>query len=181
MKKYLIIFLIAVLFVFSGGVVTYKTTIISLQSNFFRLVDYENAESNYFLDSVYVMDGKLEPEFNDDTYNYKVYVPSNTKKLKMSFRPQSKHCTGVIEGNENLTNGSVVKINTIDGTGAEFTYTFTVVYSNSKVLLIIIMVFISLVVLGGITALVLYILQKKGYIHINFKKKEEVENGNYVN
>ena len=181
MKKYLTIFLIAVLFVFSGGVVTYKTTINSLQSSYFRLVDYENAESNYFLDSVYVIDGKLEPEFNDDTYNYKVYVPSNTKKLTMSFRPQSKHCTGEIEGNEDLTNGSVVKINTVDGTGATFSYTFTVVYSNSKVLTIIIIVFVSLIVIGGITALVLYILQKKGYIHINFKKKEEVENGNYVN
>lgn len=181
MKKYLIIFLIAVLFIFSGGVVTYRTTVNSLQSNYFRLVDYENAKSNYYLDSVYVMDGKLEPEFNDDTYNYKVYVPSDTKELKMSFRPQSKYCTGEIEGNENLTNGSVVKINTVDGTGATFTYTFTVVYSNSKVLMVIIIIFISLIVLGGITALVLYILQKKGYIHLNFKKKEEVENGNYVN
>ena len=102
------------------------------------LVDYENAKSNFYLDSVYIMDGKLEPEFNDDTYNYKVYVPSDTKELKMSFRPQSKYCTGEIEGNENLTNGSVVKINTVDGTGATFTYTFTVVYSNSKVLMVII-------------------------------------------
>ena len=119
MKKYLILGFIAVLFILSGGVVTYKTTINSLQSNYFRLVDYENAQSNFFLDSVYIMDGKLEPEFNDDTYNYKVYVPSNTKKLTMSFRPQSKYCTGEIEGNENLTNGSVVKINTVDGTGAK--------------------------------------------------------------
>ena len=181
MKKYLILGFIAVLFILSGGVVTYKTTINSLQSNYFRLVDYENAQSNFFLDSVYIMDGKLEPEFNDDTYNYKVYVPSNTKKLTMSFRPQSKYCTGEIEGNENLTNGSVVKINTVDGTGAKFTYTFTVVYSNSKVLVIILIIFISLIVIGGITALVLYILQKKGYIHLNFKKKEEIINGNYVN
>lgn len=181
MKKCKVILIFILIIMITGSsFLTYRFTIDSKQDEYLRQVDYEESKNNPYLDSLYVYDGKLEPEFNDETREYKVLVPSGTNKLKISYRVQSKYSQAWIEENENLKNGSVVKVGVRANNGLIVLYNLTVVYTNSKLIMRIIMILLALIIIAAIALLILYYLQTNGYINIEFKKKVKVENGNYV-
>ena len=136
--------------------------------------------SNSYLGYLYIYDGELKPEFIWNTYEYDIIVEPGTTELKMSYRPESTYSSVEVEGNENLVNGSKIKITVISQDGQKTPYTLTVKYANSKVVLIILIVLLSLIVLIGVTLLVLYMLSLKGIIKFKFKRKENIGADNYV-
>ncbi len=138
-------------------------------------------ENNSDLKYFFVYNCEIEPDINYYVNDYTVVCPTDTKNLKITYRARSVYSNVEIIGNENIHNGSLVKAKIVAGDGREKIYNFTVRYSNSKLVYIILLVFISIILILAIVNLVLYILYKKGIIKLPKKKKENIGEESYVN
>ena len=130
---------------------------------------------------LYVYDCEIEPDINYYVTDYNVVCPTDTKNLKMTYRARSVYSNVEVIGNDIIHNGSVVKVKITAEQGQEKFYNFTVRYSNSKLVYIILLVLISVILILAIVNLVLYILYKKGVIKLPKKKKENIGEESYVN
>lgn len=138
-------------------------------------------DSNNDLKYLYVYNCEIEPDINYYVNDYTIVCPTNTKNLKITYRARSVYSNVEIIGNENIHNGSVIKVKITAKEGQEKIYNFTVRYSNSKLVYIILLVLISVILILAIVNLVLYILYKKGIIKLPKKKKENIGEESYVN
>lgn len=138
-------------------------------------------DSNNDLKYMYVYNCEIEPNVSYYVNDYTIVCPSNTKKLILTYRARSVYSTVDIIGNENIHNGSLIKVKITAKTGGEKIYNFTVRYSNSKLVYTILLILIIFILIAAITALILYILYKKGIIKLPKKKKENIGEESYVN
>lgn len=139
------------------------------------------SETVPYLEYLFVHDCKLSPDFNKSSFEYNLICSPNTDKVKITYRAASLYSEVKIDNTENLTNGSVITLTVTAKEGQTADYKLTMRYSNSKLLYTILIVVIIIILILAITALVLYILWKKGIIKFEKKEKENIGNENYVN
>ena len=65
-------------------------------------------------------------ELIEDKYNYTIKIAKNVKELSLSYVTSDDNATVEIEGNENLKDGSKVRITVIAEDGTKKVYTLTV-------------------------------------------------------
>lgn len=123
----------------------------------------------------------LSPKFDPYVYEYDIIAPPGTNKIKMTYRAASDYSNIEVDMPDNLTNGSIITARCTAQNGEVKEYKFTLRYSNSKLLYTILIIFLILIVIASITALIVYILWKKGIIKIRKKAKEKIGKENYVN
>ena len=139
-----------------------------------------NSDTNTDLKYFYVYNCSISPELEYDKTDYMIICPSNTKNLKITYRARSMNSSVEVNGNENIHNGSVIKVKVTSKNENEKEYTFTVRYSNSKLIYTILIIVIIIILLVSITALVLYILYTKGIIKKPVKRSVNVDSESYV-
>lgn len=71
-------------------------------------------------------------KFSNDKFSYNVNVNSNVKSLTFTYVTNSDKATVEITGNENLKDGSVVKLKVISEDGSKKEYKFTVIKTKNK-------------------------------------------------
>lgn len=98
-------------------------------------------------------------KFDPDVYTYTVKI-KDEKQLDINYVSSDSNASVVINGNENLKNGSVVTIYVTAEDGTSTTYTIKI-KKSSNFLLILLIVLGALVLLGGIGFLVFFLLKKK--------------------
>lgn len=88
------------------------------------------ADSNTNLSSITLSSGKIN--FSKDVYEYNIEVDSTVSSINVSAIPEDKSSTIKITGNDNIKNGSVIKI-TVTGTDKqESIYTIKVKKKEEK-------------------------------------------------
>ena len=135
-----------------------------------------NSDLKYF----YVYNCEISPELEYSNKEYMIICPMNTKKLSITYRARSVNSKVELTGNENIHNGSVIKVKVIAQNEQEKEYIFTVRYSNSKLIYTILIVLIIVILILAITALVVYILYTKGIIKFEKKKSVNIDKESYV-
>ena len=136
----------------------------------------DDANLKYF----YVYNCEISPELDYYKNEYTIICPTNTKRLNVSYRARSIYSKVEVTGTENVYNGSTVKVKVTSSTEKEKEYTFTVRYSNSKLIYTILMILIVVILLLSIAALVVYILYTKGIIKFEKKKSVNIDKESYV-
>lgn len=98
-----------------------------------------------------------ELEFNPTKKEYT--IKTNDKMLDIEVILKDNNSTYEIEGNNNLTNGSVISVIATDTEGNENVYTFTIENINFTSIIIMILLIISLII--NIILVMILILEKK--------------------
>ena len=73
-----------------------------------------------------IIDEVEDFELIEDKYNYTIKIAKNVKELSLSYVTSDDNATAEIEGNENLKDGSKVRITVIAEDGTKKVYTLTV-------------------------------------------------------
>lgn len=115
----------------NGKVTTYTVTVI-------RKKQGQEVSNNNNIKSITIKNHSID--FKSNVYKYT--VKTNEKKLNLTIILDDENATYKISGNENLKNGSEVKIKVIAENGEEKTYTLVIKKSNSGLIISIISVVI---------------------------------------
>lgn len=115
----------------NGKVTTYTVTVI-------RKKQGQEVSNNNNIKSITIKNHSID--FKSNVYKYT--VKTNEKELNLTIILDDENATYKISGNENLKNGSEVKIKVIAENGEEKTYTLVIKKSNSGLIMSIISVVI---------------------------------------
>lgn len=115
----------------NGKVTTYTVTVI-------RKKQGQEVSNNNNIKSITIKNHSID--FKSNVYKYT--VKTNEKELNLTIILDDENATYKISGNENLKNGSEVKIKVIAENGEEKTYTLVIKKSNSGLIISIISVVI---------------------------------------
>lgn len=119
----------------------------------------KNASANNYINNLKI-DG-YELEFSKKVKNYKLEIRKNTKSLKITPVLDDEKATYVIKGNENLTDGSIIKIIVTAENGASVTYQLTINYKTTNYFMFILILFGTVGVGYGVYKFVVKMKQKK--------------------
>lgn len=103
-------------------------------------------------------------DFKQDVTTYDLKIKDNEEELEITTTQEDPNATVEIEGNKNLVDGSIVKINVKAEDGTFTRYFIRIEKGSSGIPIIIIIIIILLILLGGCIGLIIY-----------RKKKEEKE------
>ena len=70
-------------------------------------------------------------DFNPNIYSYNVLI-NDESELKLNYKPQNEKSTVIVDGNQNLQNGSVIKITVKGDGGEEKIYTINVLKKQNE-------------------------------------------------
>ena len=108
---------------FTTTTTTKKTTRVTNYTNTTNTTT-QKIESNTYLSSISLSSGNIN--FSKEVYEYDIEVESTVKSINVTAVPEDNSSTIKIEGNNDIINGSVIKI-TVTGTdGKESIYTIKV-------------------------------------------------------
>lgn len=141
-----------------------------------RLKEGETLGNNANIKNIIVKNYKLPFEY--DKTNYKL-VLKNEKKLDITVIMDDKTATYQIIGNENLKDGSIIKINTKSKDGTEKTYTITITKSSQTIYYIISITLILLIISIPLIVYLRTVKQKKENLDVNGYKIDNKEKDIY--
>ena len=112
-----------------------------------RLNEGEIINNIHYLKSLVI--GGYQIDFNKETLNYSITIPSDINKLVINYIPEKASDTIEVIGNEDLENGSSIKIKVIGEDKLETTYTINIIKesNNMWLLLAIGLIFILIIIL----------------------------------
>lgn len=125
-----------------------------------------NASSNNYISNLKI-DG-YDLEFSKRVKNYVLEVRKNTTKLDITPTLEDENATFIIKGNENITEGSVIKIIVTAENGARATYQITIKYKTVN--------YVSFLVVGVIVACGLYAVIRNKNVLLKMIKSVSTKN-----
>lgn len=136
-----------------------------------RLKAGETIENIHYLKSLVV--GGYTINFKKETFTYSLTIPSDINNLEITAIPLESTDTVDIVGKDNLSNGSVIKINVTDGNGEVTTYSINI--TKEKNTNIILFVAVGVIILLIIILIILIIIKS------NKKKKNNTSGPKTLN
>ncbi len=130
----------------------------------------KNASSNNYINDLKIDGYGLE--FSKKVKNYKLEINKNTKSLDITPILDDEKATYVIKGNDDLKDGSIIKIIVTAENGASVTYQITVNYKTTNYFMIIALIMAGVLFGYGMYKLVFKVKQIKKTRIKNVKKKE---------
>lgn len=112
--------------------------------------------------------------FRQDVTVYYLKVKDEDDKLEITTTTEDPEATVEIEGNKDLENGSIVKINVKAEDGTYTRYFINVEKGSSGIPIVVIIIIVLLLLLGGIIGLIVYRKKKKEDKEID--KLDEIKN-----
>ncbi len=113
-------------------------------------------------------------EFKQDVKVYDLKIKDEDNELKITTTQEDPNATVEIEGNKNLENGSIVKINVKAEDGTYTRYFINIEKGSSGLSTVIIIILILLLILGAIIGIIFYRKKKNEDKEIN--KLDEIDN-----
>ena len=110
-------------------------------------------------------------DFNQNTTLYTLKIKDSDNELKITATPENENATVAIEGNKNLENGSIIKINVKAEDGTYTRYFINIEKGSSGISPVIIIILILLLILAVIFGIIIY--RKKKKEQAEFEKIEE--------
>lgn len=146
------------------------------------LPDPTLASSNAKLSNIVISKFKLSDVFSSDTFTYDVEIDEGTTELILSPVLQSKEATYVIEGNENLHDGSEIRIVVRSGNGYYTNQYVLTMHTKKKTKTSTVVLRAVAVGLAAILIVLVLIMrkQKKASDLINNASNNTNQNGGFV-
>lgn len=113
-------------------------------------------------------------DFKQDVTTYDLKIKDNEEELEITTTQEDPNATVEIEGNKNLVDGSIVKINVKAEDGTFTRYFIRIEKGSSGIPIIIIIIIILLILLGGCIGLIIY--RKKKAEKEEFEKLDSDDN-----
>lgn len=136
----------------------------------------KNASSNNYINDLKIDGYGLE--FSKKVKNYKLEIKKNTKSLDIMPILDDEKATYVIKGNDDLKDGSIIKIIVTAENGASVTYQITVNYKTTNYFMIVLILFGTVGVGYGVYKLLVMLKQKKKIKPVVRKKSATVKKAN---
>ena len=109
------------------NIITITVTAQNGVKGYYTVTVTREGSSNNYLDSLEVQDYPLDQDFDKDTENYSITVPSTVNEVIVNADPEDDNATVTIDGNENLQPGeNTITVTVKAENGEEKTYTITV-------------------------------------------------------
>lgn len=113
-------------------------------------------------------------DFKQDVTTYDLKIKDSEEELEITTTQEDPNATVEIEGNKNLVDGSIVKINVKAEDGTFTRYFIRIEKGSSGIPIIIIIIIILLILLGGCIGLIIY--RKKKAEKEEFEKLDSDDN-----